>query len=71
MSRATVYANRGRTPRNCYTCDGVYACRCDKITLRAAKRGAKATWSRQVADESAPCCNMISSGHAPRCDEHD
>lgn len=51
MSRATIYANRGRTPRNCFTCDGVHACRCDKVTMRAAKRSAKGRWSMQAAND--------------------
>ena len=61
MSRSTIYTHRGRTPRNCYTCDGLAACKCDRVTMRAAKRSAKQRWRR--ADElEAEKANDPSSG---------
>lgn len=52
MSRSTIYTHRGRTPRNCYTCDGLTRCRCDRVTMRAAKRGAKQRWRDETQDEA-------------------
>lgn len=48
---AAYYVERGRRPRNCYDCDGVHACRCDAVTIRAAKRGAKAIWQERMREE--------------------
>lgn len=51
MSRSTIYTHRGRTPRNCYTCDGITRCRCDRVTMRAAKRSAKQRWRSGYDEE--------------------
>lgn len=50
MSTA-YYVERARRPRNCYDCDGLVACRCDKVTIRAVKRGAKSIWKARIREE--------------------
>lgn len=49
--RNLYYVERGRTPKNCWNCDGLTACKCDRITLRAAKRSAKAVWKQRMQEE--------------------
>lgn len=49
---ATYYTERGRRPRNCRDCDGVRACRCDAVTIRAAKRGARSVWRGRMIEEA-------------------
>lgn len=51
MSRSTYYTARARTPKNCWTCDGITACKCSKVELRAAKRAAKVRWGKEVAND--------------------
>jgi len=48
---ATYYVERGRRPKNCWYCDGVTACRCDAVTVRAARRAARAVWRERMRDE--------------------
>lgn len=51
MSRSTYYTARARTPKNCWTCDGITACRCSKEEIRAAKRAAKVQWAKEAAND--------------------
>lgn len=53
MSRSTYYFIRGRSPRNCWACDGYHNCKCDPVTMRATKRGARVRWDKEIANEIA------------------
>lgn len=46
------YVERARRPFNCWDCDGLHACRCDAVTIRAAKRGARGVWKQRMAEEA-------------------
>lgn len=59
MSRSTYYATRGRTPRNCYTCDGLHACKCDRVTMRATKRSARARCLAETANDYDEYANNV------------
>lgn len=47
------YTETGHTSKNCWTCDGVQNCKCDRITLRAVKRGSKQEWRKRIKIEVA------------------
>lgn len=47
MCRMTYYTIRGRVARNCYVCD-LNRCKCDAITMRRVKRGARQQWRREI-----------------------
>jgi hypothetical protein len=49
---SAYYIERARRPKNCWDCDGLRACRCGKVTIRAVKRSARAAWKERIREEA-------------------
>lgn len=55
MSEAAKYlAIRGHRIRNCYSCDR-NPCKCDRVTVRAVKRGAKQIIRAEIEVAAMDC----------------